>query len=803
MRIVSIFAFVLLTSSLFAQQVTVRDEITKQPLGFVSIVSNEPNASVITDIHGKANLDVFKGSENISFQLLSHQTYSTSYAALFDSLSIVDVLMKRQPFDLGGITISAAKWRQEKTDIPQKIRSISADEIKLSNPQTSADLLNSTGEVYVQKSQLGGGSPMIRGFATNRVMLTVDGVRMNNAIFRSGNVQNVISIDPLAIENTEVIFGPGSVVYGSDAIGGVMSFYTLAPKHSTNDDPLVLGNAVVRASSANIERTAHLDFNVGFKKWAFLTSASYSNYDDLRMGSKGPKEYLRPEYVAQIDSLDVVVKNGDSRIQVPTAYDQVNLMQKIQFKPSEYWTLTYGGHYSTTSDYSRYDRLIRYKGTQLRSAEWNYGPQEWMMHNVRVENTHANRVFDKMSINAAYQYFKESRHDRDFGKPIRYNRTERVYAYSLNADFEQDIGTRHEIFYGAEAVMNWVESKATDKNIYTESTALAQSRYPDGSTWLSMAVYVTERFRLNERLTLLGGVRYNVIQVDAQIDSTFYNFPDQTVNLTMDALTGSAGLAYKPSSKWQFNANFSTGFRAPNIDDVGKIFDSEPGAVVVPNADLIPEYAYNGEIGIVKIFNQFMKVDGVVYYTYLTNALVRRDFQLDGQDSIVFDGEMSRIQAIQNAANARVYGIQFGVEVKFGKGFGLSSRFNYQKGEEELDDGSVAPLRHAPPIFGNVRLLYKRKKLISELYMDYNGEVSYKNLAPSEQEKDYMYASNASGNPYSPAWYTVNAKASFQLTDSFLASGGIENILDVRYRPYSSGISAPGRNFILSLRYSF
>ena len=129
--------------------------------------------------------------------------------------------------------MSVSKWEQQRKDIPQKIVSINAQSIAFGNSQTSADLLQQSGQVFVQKSQLGGGSPMIRGFATNRVLLSVDGVRMNNAIFRGGNVQNVLSIDPFSIKNTEIIFGPGSVIYGSDAIGGVMNFYTKAPRFSS------------------------------------------------------------------------------------------------------------------------------------------------------------------------------------------------------------------------------------------------------------------------------------------------------------------------------------------------------------------------------------------------------------------------------------------------------------------------------------------------------------------------------------------------------------------------------------------
>src|SRR5690606_34141310 len=210
---------------------------------------------------------------------------------------------------------------------------------------------------FIQKSQMGGGSPMIRGLSTNRLLMTVDGVRMNNAIFRGGNLQNVISIDPFTIRNTEVTLGAGSVVYGSDAIGGVMSFYTQTPQLSYSDSIYFKGHVVGRYATANKEKTGHLDFNLGIKKWAFLTSVSYTDFDDLRMGSHGPIDYIRTEYVQTSDGVDRVVPNTDPLIQIPTGYDQINFLQKVRYEPKEDWSFDLGLYYTTTSKYSRYDRL--------------------------------------------------------------------------------------------------------------------------------------------------------------------------------------------------------------------------------------------------------------------------------------------------------------------------------------------------------------------------------------------------------------------------------------------------------------
>jgi hemoglobin/transferrin/lactoferrin receptor protein len=424
-----------------------------------------------------------------------------------------------------------------------------------------------------------------------------------------------------------------------------------------------------------------------------------------------------------------------------------------------------------------------------------------MMNVLNIENRSVSALSDQVDIRLAYQYFEESRHDRDLNKPMKYNRYEEVDAFSANIDLTKVIG-KHHFFYGIEMIYNDVKSTGTDEDITSGEVVPGPSRYPQ-SKWASYGAYLTYHYKITEKLHLQAGARFSYYTLDAEFDTTFYPFPFTTADIQNGALTGSLGLVYNPAEKWWLSANFSTGFRAPNVDDVGKVFDSEPGSVVVPNPDLEAEYAYNAEIGIAKVFGDYLKIDLSVFYTYLQDAMVRRDYTLNGEDSIMYDGEMSQVQAMQNAAFATVYGIQAGIEVKLPAGFGISGRFNYQEGEEELDDGSTSPLRHAAPFFGMAGLTYSADKLKMDLYTSYSAGVSYEDLPPEEQGKDYMYALDDNGNPYSPSWYTLNFKAMYQITDIFSVSGGVENLTDIRYRPYSSGITAPGRNFILSLKASF
>jgi hemoglobin/transferrin/lactoferrin receptor protein len=798
MRFITLCLLLLAALATKAQVITVKDNVTRQPV--THAVLNSGTVTAKSNAKGQINTTNLTGNDQLTISSPGYRSEVLDYSKLQEMK--YTVYLQESNISLDAVVISASRWQQTKRQVPNKITTIQQKDVIFQNPQTSADLLGQSGEVYIQKSQMTGGSPMIRGFATNRVLITVDGVRMNTAIFRSGNLQNVISLDPLATENVEVLFGPGSVMYGSDAIAGVMNFTTLSPKLSITGKPLVTGNALTRYSTANSEKTGHLDFNIGLKQWAFVTSVSYSDFDDLKMGAHGPAEYLRPVYAEVVNGVDTRIFNDDPEKQVPTAYNQINLMQKIQFTPNENWNFNYGIHYSTSSDNPRYDNLLRLRNGTLRSSEWYYGPQTWLMNNFTINNTAAHKLYDNLKIGLAHQFFEESRHDRNFGAVNRTNNVEKVNAFSANIDLEKALSDKHMIYYGAEVIYNKINSTGSIENISTGTFTPGPARYPDDSNWSSYAAFITYHYKASEKINIQAGARYNHFLLNAKFNDNFYPFPFNSARVNRGALTGSAGLVYTPAPSWQLSTNLSTGFRSPNIDDIGKVFESTPGSVVIPNPGLNSEYAYNGDFGIAKTFGQAVKLDATAFYTYLNNALVRRDFTLNGSSTILYDGTLSQVQAIQNAANAHVWGIQAGVEIKLPAGFGLNSRFNYQEGKEELDNGTKAPLRHAAPWFGTTHLTYTRSKLKADFYAFYNGEVSFDNLAPSEREKTYMYAIDPNASPYSPSWFTLNFKALYQLSDHLMINAGLENITDKRYRQYSSGIVAPGRNFVVSLRAS-
>ncbi len=793
--------FLLLFKVVEAQDIKVLNAITEEPIFGVAIFDAKKTKSVITNFKGVASLSKFALTDTLYFQHLSHVTKTFTKSEI---IKTGVVYLDANTQGLKEIVVSASKFEQHKRDIPQKIVNTNAEIIEFTNPQTSADALQNAGSVFIQKSQLGGGSPMIRGFSTNRLLITVDGVRMNNAIFRGGNVHNVIAVDPFSIQSTEVTLGSGSVIYGSDAIGGVMSFYTKNPQLSYADTLLVKANSIVRYASASDEKTGHFDLNLGYKKWGFLTSASYTGFNDLEMGTHGPDDYLRPEFVISNDGNDAIVTNPNPRVQKFSGYNQLNITQKVRFEPFKNLSFDLGIHYSKSSDIPRYDRLIRYRDDDLRSTEWNYGPQKWFMSNLQVTKLSSrSNLYDKVKVTLAYQNFQESRIDRDYQSVDRRIREEAVDAYSFNLDFEKRLSEKTRLFYGAEYVFNKVSSVGTNEDIATGILSNTVSRYPNDATWSSAAVYTSLKYKPNTKFVFQSGLRFNHVTSEADFteNNQFLNLPFQSSKNTAGALTGTAGLTWSPNQTIQWKLNTASAFRAPNIDDIGKVFDSEAGSVVVPNETLRPEYAYGGEVGLKLDFNKKLILDVSTFYTYLDNALVRRDYNLNGTTEILYDGELSNVQAIQNASKAWIYGFEVGLKVLLTNNLELISQYSVIGGTEENDNIEV-PIRHVAPNFGNTHLVWKYKGLTLDAFANYNGELSFNQLAPSEKVKDYIYATDSNGNPYSPSWYTLNFRTQYKVSNKITLTAALENITDQRYRAYSSGIAAPGRNIILALKYS-
>jgi len=673
---------------------------------------------------------------------------------------------------------------------------IEEEELKESTGLSAAEILEGTGNILVQKTQGGGGSPILRGFEANKILLVVDGVRLNNTIYRNGHLQNSITIDHAILNRTEVIFGPTSIMYGSDALGGVIHYYTRDPELGKADSTKLKLQAYAQYATAMKGKTGHLDFSVGKKRWGFLTSVTYKDLGDVRIGARRDP-YLGDwgkvmHYVDQVNGVDSTLANDNTLIQKNTGYSQLDLLQKIHYTPSQYVDWMLNLQYSTSSNIDRLDKLNDYRGENLKYASWYYGPQDRLFISLKNVLKKDNLMFTNMTSIVAFQNVDEDRNSRKFRNEELLSQKENVKVLSLNVDLLKVWGVNHKLNYGVEVNHNRVGSEAWYENIQTGHRASAQTRYPGGGseTW-SASGYASYKWIMHKKLVLNGGARYNW----GQLTSIFHNpmLDYDRIHINHGALTGSLGLVYKPSDRWQINSILSTGFRNPNVDDYGKV-RAKDDFVTVPNPDISPEYTYNAELGISQIVEGYMKIELVGYYSYLKDAIVRTDYQLNGEDSLHYDGDIYKITANYNAGEAYIYGASLGVTANLNKNILLKGTLNYTKGHNLTDD---VPLGHIPPLFGRTSVTYRKSRFFLDTYLVYQGWKDIEDFSPYGEDNE------GEAMEYGfPSWWTLNMKAGFEVLEYFDLMVAVENIFDQFYKPYASGISAPGRNFIFTARFT-
>lgn len=794
----TVIFFIWISLGVQAQTVTIKDRSTQMPLEGAFISDVNGRKVLVSNAMGQVELSGLQDMDSLAFQLVGYKICRSSLKNLAASGYIV--LLSEEVGLMEGIIVSGSKFEENQKDIPRQIQVITSGDMQFASQETTADVLHHTGNIFVQKSQMGGGSPIMRGFEANKVLMVVDGIRMNNAIYRGGHLQNVITVDNSLLERAELLFGSGSVIYGSDALGGVLSFYTKRPVLSgVKGKTIANANAYTRYSSANSEKTGHFDLNIGFNKVALLSSFTYSDFDDLRQGGNRSSKYedfgKRNFYVKRVDNKDSVFSNSNHNIQRQSGYQQYDFLQKIMFAPSANVSHTLNLQYSSSSDIPRYDRLAQVNNGKPGYGEWYYGPQKRLLGSYHLDLNRQTTFYDRARIIAAYQDIEESRYDRRFNKDIRNSRIEHVDVYSLNIDLEKGI-RKNEVRYGMEVNYNKVVSSAYGENIVTGIKTPLDTRYPNGgSSMKTVAGYLTHSVEINKKLILSEGVRYSNVELKANFgEKTFFPFPYNEVKQKNNALNGNIGLVYLPGKSWRFSIFGSTGFRAPNVDDLSKVFESVPGNVIVPNPNLKSEYTYNGELAIGKVLYDKIRIEGVAFYTWYTNAITTQFGKFNGQDSILYDGKLSRVQTSVNAGKAYIYGGNLGFHVEINKNIGISNTINYTYGRIKTDSTDY-PLDHIPPVYGRSAINVKVKRLRGECFVIYNGWKRLKNY--NLVGEDNISQATADG---APSWYTLNFRTSFEVNKYILVQASIENIFDRNFRLFASGISAPGRNFILTVR---
>lgn len=705
----------------------------------------------------------------------------------------------KNPGELAEVIVYANKFPELSRHVGQQVKVINNKSALHLQPNT-ADVLINSGALFVQKSQQGGGSPVIRGFEASRVLLMVDGIRMNNAIYRAGHLQNIITVDNMILDRLEVLYGPSSTLYGSDALGGVVNMFTKNPALSSTRKTSFGGSATLRLATASEEQRGNIVVNIGGKNFASLTSVTYGSFGDLVQGDQRNEKYpdfgARPYYVQRIGGKDSVFNNPDPNKQISSGYKQVDVMQKFMFQPKDNIQHIVNLQFSNSGDVPRYDRLTDLSNGTLKYAEWYYGPQ---VRNMASYNFNANRLsgfFQQLKATASYQDIRESRITRKLNSNNKDFRWEQVDVFGASIDMKH-IDKKNELHIGAESYTNFVRSTAERRDIVSGIASRINTRYSDGPTSMSTnALYAQHTHFINEHLTLNDGLRLNLVNLNAVFaDTSIFHFPFKNVTQKNFAVTGNLGLVYG-TEKTRVALVFSSGFRSPNVDDMSKVFESGGGVIIVPNPDIKPEYTYNGELNFNHTDNAFV-YGGSFFYTLFRNAIVQDAFTFNGQSTLDIDGTPSNVEALQNKAKAFLYGFSANAAYTFAKKTSIDGVITYTYGRFTGTDGTKVPLDHIPPVYGRVGLKHNEAKWNAELFTLFNGWKKIKNYNPYGEDNEQYATPDGM-----PSWFTLNLKGSVNIGKNVTLQLLSENILDKNYRYFASGISAPGRNFAVSIKTS-
>ena len=828
MKYIVFLVFFIISSFSFAQKVKVLDQETGKIVRNVTVFNEANTISLTTNNNGYANITSIEENEIIIFSHLSYAVFKIKKAVLRKQNFIVNLTKESEELD--EVVISAFKRDEKSKRIAEQIAVLSSKDIQKVSPQTSADLLATIPGIKVQKSQFGGGSPVIRGMESNRVLLVVDGVRMNNAIYRKGHLQNSITLSPNLLDKTEVVFGPSSVIYGSDALGGVIHYYTKTP--SLSEDKKVTSSLFSRFSTVNQEITTNVSAEVSFNNWASFTSVSYSDFGDLKAGenrkhnfSDWGKVFYYSENVNGNYNENPAV-NSDPNILRNTGYNQTDVLQKFFIPLSKNTDLKVNLQYSTSSDVQRFDRLTEIKDitdvSSLKFAEWYYGPQNRLLISSQLLINPAKNWIESGAITAAYQNIQESRIQRKFGSLDRSYREESVNVFSLNGDFSVPLTSdkTRALSYGFEFAYNDVNSNSFGKTLNIDTGKIkgfsndfkVQSRYPDGgSNYLSSAVYLGYRQDVSSKTTLNSGIRFTNTNLNAKwIDETFLDLPTTNVSSNNSAVTATLGYVYKPNRNWQLNGVLSSGFRSPNIDDVGRVREKS-GNVTVPNFDVKPEFAYSSEVSIQKYFNKRrFRLGANIYYTLLDNY-IQRDYVLNADGTInqvEFDSEFGNAVNNQNKGSAYIMGYTINYLGKISNTINTTGFITYTKGRTY---DTEEPMSSIPPLFGQFEVNYKKDKITLGADVRFNSkkDITDFNFTEGIDNHDLTPVANANAtndeDKYygTPSWMTFGVNGSYDVSENFSFQARLNNILDEHFIEFASGVSSPGRNLSVSFMANF
>ncbi|QGY43430.1 TonB-dependent receptor [Maribellus comscasis] len=643
------------------------------------------------------------------------------------------------------IVVTASRNQLLSFQTPDAVSVLTQEELKNNAPRSMAEALIGTAGVWMQKTNHGGGSPFVRGFTGNQTLLLIDGIRLNNATFRYGPNQYFNTIDIFSVDQVEVIRGKGSVLYGSDALGGVINVITRTPDYSSGKSRFG-GRGKVKYMNKGMEKSGIGELLFRTKNIALSGSVNYKDFGDIFGG--GSLGYERP-----------------------SGYDETGVNMKAKLRLSGNWQITSAYQYLIQNNVGRYDQVAQ-RGYQL----YSFDPQIHRLAYAKVEHFSKNEWFRKIKLTVSNQHSDETRKKQKENSSTYTKENDVVKTNGISLENFSTFSKKWEAVTGAEFYSDNVESEQTDTNLENGEETESRGLYPNNSSMQNFAVFSQHTLKFDKFHLNMGG-RFNTFRIHS-VDDEFGE-----VTLKPSSLVGNISGQYFTTPEQQFMLSAHTAFRAPNINDISSFGQFDYG-IEIPSTDLAPEKTFTLEGGYKKT-SEWFSMALTVFNTRLRDQIVRVEATYNGSETI--NGE--RVYKKSNVAKSNISGVEFESGLKLSSQFSLINNLTWLYGKNLEND---EPMRRIPPLNGKLALQYSKSKIF--------GEAEFLFAAKQDRLSGGDIDDHRIPDGGTPGWNILNLKAGYSWKN-IAVNAGLQNVFNQAYRIHGSGVDGYGRSLWVTLQF--
>jgi outer membrane receptor protein involved in Fe transport len=657
------------------------------------------------------------------------------------------------------IQVTGTRIESEIADVSIPAHVIDGRGLSERSPEVLTDALREAPNVHVQATTVGQGSPYIRGLTGSAVLNLVDGMRLNHAIYRSSPNPYLALVGSHIARRIEVVRGPASVLYGSDAMGGVIQVVTRKPDFDSVDW-VTRGGLDARFGSADLSRTVYADLSAGREGFGIGAGFSYLATEDLHGG-------------------------GDTGRQRPSDYTMVGGHASVLWEPAPDHRTTLDFQMLRQPKTPRYDELVPGFGqTEPSSDVWNYEPLERIFGHLqhRMEEVAPGYV-DTLSFDAAIQQVRDDRRTRTHESAIENRERNSSQLLGFAGHGVSQPNSWLSLTWGFESYFDTVSSERKETDLSDGLSSIVASRFPDGSQMNSYGVYTNAQIQIGERFEINAGIRYT--HVDTKIAET--NITSAT-NIHLDDVTGALGALWDLGSGVRLVTNLSRGFRAPNVSDLGTLGPRPGNRFNIPSQDLDAEVIYTIDLG-VKILRSRFRGEifgfGSIYRDKI-DSVFTGSVTPDGRD-VVQSANVNRVWLTGVEARA-VVDIRDDLEIR--------GHVFWTWGEEDGANGYRQPADRIPPVQGLLGLRWAPwESLWLEAFTRFAG--------PQDRLSDRDIRDPRIDPGGTAGWATGNLRAGLVVGEHWSGTVTVENFTNTSYREHGSGIRAPGVGVIATLQVRY